>query len=299
MTITLLAARHYRQPATTKILRENNRLTKKIYSPLGLASSLAGLLLCCGNANAAVWPDHLAQAQTYVSQIKAVNNAFNSPAILAYNASQTLQAQTKCSSFVNLLLKNTYPGVVTDQVLVALTGSSSPYADEWFTAIKTSVSDPQSRLALKSRATIAAMRAGDLIASSYTTSGNTGHVMVLARLTLADAHIAPPYPIPNVAAVNRYLVKVYDSTNSPHGNYFSNTYPDSRYQKEWNGANWVADQGLGTGFITLYEDVATGKPVAWAWNTSQTTKAFYYAVTPPTGSTLDYRPLAVGYLAGL
>ncbi|CDI02784.1 exported hypothetical protein [Candidatus Competibacter denitrificans Run_A_D11] len=274
-------------------------LIKKLRAAPLFAISLAGLLVTAGNASAAVWPDHLAQAQTYVSQIKAANNAFNSPATLAYDASQTLQAQTKCSSFVNLLLKNTYPGFVTDQVLVALTGSSSPYADEWFTAIRNRVSDAQSKLALKSRATVSQMRAGDLIASSYTTSGNTGHVMVLASMDLADANIAPPYPIPDVVTVNRYLVKVYDSTNSPHGNYFSNTNPDSRYDKEWNGTNWVADQGLGSGFITLYEDVVTGKPVAWAWNTSKTTKAFYYAVTPPAGNTLDYRPLAIGYLAGL
>lgn len=251
------------------------------------------------SASAAIWPAHVAQAQSYVNDIQANNNSFSSPPFLYYDASKTLRAQTKCSSFVALLLKNTYSGVLTDEVMIALTGSSSPYADELFTAIQTQAADAKSKLAFKSRSTIASLQPGDLIASSYLTSGNTGHVMVLGSLGLVEANSMPPYPIPGVATVNRYLAKVYDSTQSIHGNYFSNTNPDSRYNKQWNGSSWIADSGLGSGYIALYEDAVTGKPVAWAWTTSKTTKAFYYAVTPPPGSTLDYRPLAIGYLSGL
>lgn len=263
-------------------------------APAFLTALLLSLSPMVGNA--AVWPGHVAQAQLYVDQIKAENNNFGSPAFLNYDMANMLLATTKCSSFVALLLKNTYPGVITDQVLVALTGSSSPYADEWFTAIQSNATDAKSGFRFRSRKTIASMRVGDLIASSYTTTGNTGHAMVLASLTLRDAQIAPPYPIPGVALVNRYWAKIYDSTNTLHGNYASNTNQDSRYNKQWNGSAWVADQGLGSGYIAIYEDAVTGKPVAWAWNTSKTTQSFYYAVTPPANSTMGYRPLAIGYL---
>ncbi|HRD64657.1 MAG TPA: hypothetical protein PKY50_00715 [Candidatus Competibacter sp.] len=262
---------------------------------------LAALLLAFSTTAgyAAAWPDHVAQAQTYVGQLKANNNNYGSPALIDYDATGALRATTKCSSFVSLLLKNTYSGVITDQVLVALTGSSSPYADEWFAAIQSGATDAKSGLKFLRRSTVASMQTGDLIASSYTISGNTGHAMILANMSLTDAQIAPPYPIPGVTLVNRYRAKVYDSTQTIHGNYASNIDPDSRYNKQWNGTAWVADQGLGSGYIALYEDVATGAPVAWAWNTSKTTKSFYYAVTPPAGSTMEYRPLAIGYLQNL
>lgn len=271
--------------------------TQRSNAPVLLAMLLFGVSTTVGHA--AVWPDHVAQAQTYVSQIKADNNTYGSPAFIDYDAAGTLQATTKCSSFVTLLLKNTYPGVITDSVVVALTGSSSPYADEWFAAIQSGTTDPNSGLRLLHRSTVASMRVGDLIASSYTISGNTGHMMVLASLSLTDAQITPPYPIPGVALVNRYQAKIYDSTQTIHGNYASNIDPDSRYHKQWNGTTWVADQGLGSGYIAIYEDAATGTPVAWAWNTSKTTQSFYYAVTPPPDSTLEYRPLAIGYLTYL
>lgn len=271
--------------------------------PKNILPALMGMLiansLLLSDANAAVWPDHVATAQTYVSQIQANNNSYGSPATLAYDATQILHAQTQCSTFINLLLKNTYPGIVTNQALIALTGNSSPYADQWFTAIQNGAVDPGSKLTIKNRATIASMKVGDIIASSYTTSGNTGHIMTVEALNLAEANIAPPYPIPGIATVNRYLAKIYDSTKSPHGNYWSNLNQDSRYNKQWNGTSWIADEGLGYGYIALYEDSATGKPVAWAWNTSKTTKSFYYAVTPPEQSILEYRPLAIGYLTGL
>ena len=272
--------------------------TRKPNTAVLLTALLLGLSAAISNAKTTIWPSHVTQAQTYVNQIKANNNSFNSPAFLGYDASKTLRAQTKCSTFVTLLLKNTYPEVVTDQALIALTSSSSPYADEWFAAIAARDADPKSGLAFKGRPTVASMKVGDIIASSYTTSGNTGHTMILASLSLAEANIVPPYPIPDVATVNRYLVKVYDSTKNLHWSDFASGTPDSRYNKQWNGTNWVGDEGIGSGYIALYEDTATGKPVAGPGHPSRPTYTFYYAVPPPADSAADYRPLAIGYLTG-
>jgi hypothetical protein len=93
-------------------------------------------------------------------------------------------------------------------------------------------------------------------------------------------------------------VNVFDSTNSPHGSYASNPYPDSRYKKQLSGGVYVDDQGIGSGTIVLYADAASGAVVAWAWNVSPTTTSFYYAVSPVGDTHYDYRPLVAGYLTG-
>lgn len=257
---------------------------------------LGGLLLFSGPVFAAWWPDHVNQAANYIAQIKANNNNYGGPAALYLNVSGELQALTKCSSFATLLLKNTYPSIVTDAAVIALTGSSSPYADEWYSAILMQKSDADSGISLHKRATVTEIQRGDILASAYNTSGNTGHVMIVGAITLASANITPPYLIPGVPKVNKYIVKIYDSTNSIHGNYASSTQPDSRYKKQWDGKSWVADTGIGSGYIVIYEDLATGSLVAWAWNTSTKTTSFYYAVTPPQGSALEFRPIEAGFM---
>jgi len=254
---------------------------------------LGGLLFFSGPVFAVWWPDHVNQAASYVGQIKANNNNYGSPAVLYLNGAGELQALTKCSSFATLLLKNTFPGMVTDAAVIALTGSSSPYADEWYLAIMMQKSDADSGIALHKRATVTEIQRGDILASVYSTSGNTGHVMIVGDIALASAAIAPPYLIPGVPKVNKYVVKIYDSTNSIHGNFASSTQPDSRYKKQWDGKSWVADTGIGSGYIVIYEDAVSGSLVAWAWNTSAKTTSFYYAVTPPQGSALEYQQFSL------
>jgi len=247
---------------------------------------------------AASWPDHLYQASRYVAQIQPDNNSYGSPALLSQDPAGTLFNRSKCGSFVALLLKNSYPQDITNNVLIALTGSSSPYADEWFAAIADEVEDPVSGLAFRHRARVADIQPGDIMASAYEATGDTGHALVVGEIQRLTTGTTPPFPIPGVSSVNRYQMLVYDATKSIHGDYVSST-PDSRYKKQWNGTTWVADQGLGAGYIALYEDAASGLPVAWAWNTSKTTSSFYYAVTPPPGTSLSYRPLAFGAIAGI
>lgn len=261
--------------------------------------SVALGLFYSGVACAVTWPAHINQAQTYMSSLQAANNSYGSPPFLGYDSANKLKAITQCSSFTTLLLKKTYSTKLTDAALIALTGSSLPYADQWYDALLAQTADAKSGLALKKNNLVVDIQRGDILASSYTVSGNTGHVMLVDSIILDKAGISPPYPIPNVPKVNRYIAKIYDSSNTPHGNYANATNPDSRYNKEWTGSTWVADTGIGSGYIAIYEDVMSGKLVAWAWNTSMTTSSFYYAVTPPAGSTLTYRPIVAGYISGL
>lgn len=271
-------------------------LSKALSIPAVL--SLTALLTAATTApaQAAAWPDHVTTGQGWVDTIQADNNAYG-PSPNIWTVGTDLHAETKCGSFTALLLKNTYSDI-TDTVLIALTGSSSPYADEWYHAIDVQAADATSGIAFYKRSTVRGIEAGDILASEYTMSGDTGHAMTVASITLTNSGITPPQTIPGVSTVNKYRVKVFDSTKSPHGSYAGNPYPDSRYKKQLSGGTYVDDQGLGSGTIVIYENPSNGAVVAWAWNVSPTTASFYYAVTPPLNSSFEYRPLVAGYLDG-
>ena len=160
-----------------------------------------------------------------------------------------------------------------------------------------------SGLALHKRNKVSEIVKGDILASQYTTSGNTGHVMIVDSIVLAKKDIQLPYlkptdanvtyipAIPNVSKVNRYLVKIHDSTESIHGNYAGNSLPDSRYQKQWNGTAWEADNGIGTGYISVFMPMQMPVLITANWSPGRGMPVFrrllsYYAVTPPVGSSL-------------
>lgn len=268
-----------------------------------LALILALTLLGASTAQAWVWPaDHLTKAYTWVHNpcIEVDNNLWGSPASIYYDGSNKLHATAKCGSFTALLLKEAYSGLVTDNVLIALTGSSSPFAEEWYAAILNETSDAGSGIGFFQRDTVASLQRGDILASAYSMSGDTGHVMTVRESVRVASNIALPSDkeIPGVSLVNKYEVSVFDSTNSPHGSYANNPKPDTRYKRFCNGAwEFVTDTGIGSGTIVLYEDASTGALVAWAWNVSPTTASFYYAVTPNQGN-FSYRPIVAGFLDG-
>ena len=256
-----------------------------------------GIFIAAAPAHAA-WPaDHIDQAQWWVDTVAADNNAYGAPPAIWW-LGRAQHALTKCGSFTALLLKEAYPGVITDDVLKALTtpSSSSPYADQWYQAIDTQAHDDVSGIGFVKRSTVANIHAGDVLASEYAVNGDTGHVMTVGSITLTNTGVPPPHVIPGVALVNKYRVQVYDSTKSPHGSYASNPYPDSRYMTQQSGFILVDDQGLGSGTIVIYENTANGALVAWAWNVSPGTGSFYYSV--PGGVGYEYRPLVAGYLSG-
>ena len=250
----------------------------------------------------AAWPaDHLDQAFDWNDPlIEMANNAYGTPASIWIDGSNKVHAIAKCGSFTALLLKESYP-VITNDVLTALTGSNSPNAGEWYTAISNEASDSTragaSGIAFHERATVADIEAGDVLASAYTMSGDTGHVMTVRDITLKTANTTLPSgkTITGVGSVNKYEVAVYDATKSPHGAYASNPAPDTRYRQV--SSVWTKDEGVGSGTIVIYEEVSTGRIVAWAWNVSPTTDSYYYAVTPNAGL-WEYRPMVAGFLDG-
>jgi hypothetical protein len=277
-----------------------------------LAAGLLALAGATAPAAAAVWPDHLTTADTYLFHpvIKVENNFWGAPASIYVEGPSDphpgdLHATVKCGSFLALLVKNTYP-TVTDTVLANLTTSSSPDAVKWYDAIVGQAQDAGSGIGFVRRTSAAQIAPGDILASAYTTSGDSGHAMTVESITFKNAAIVPPFPIPGVTKVNRYWVTVYDSSKDPHGNdWATNPFPDSRD----HGA--TDDTGIGFGAIALYAladddtdpnnaaPADAGKIVAWAWNVSATTTSFYYAVPKPAGSSKEYRPLEAGRLTGL
>jgi hypothetical protein len=255
----------------------------------------------------AFWPDnHVNQAQDWIFDpyVNPANNVWGSPASITVDPDGTVHAQTKCGSFTALLLKAAYPGTITDTVLNNLTGFDSPFALDWYTAIQSGAASA-SGIQFHKRASVASIQAGDILASAYTTSGDTGHVMTVKSITLTAAGTTLTADlankgIPGVGTVNKYQVTVYDSTNSPHGAYTSNPAWDTRYKQVLpdSTVQWVNDTGIGSGTIVIYEEVGTGRIVAWAWNVSPTTASYYYGFTFTPAGGYGVRPIVAGYLDG-
>ena len=239
----------------------------------------------------ASWPDdHLSKAEDWISNVDPAYDVWGAPASITVEPDGTVHATTKCGSFTALLLKNAYPGVITDQVLTDLTTSTSPDALDWYTAIQAEKAST-SGIQFHKRTTAASIKPGDILASAYTTTGDTGHAMTVQSITPPiSVTLSGNKAIPGVGSVNEYQVTVYDSTNSPHGAYASNPAPDTRYVHQ--------DTGIGSGTIVIYEEAATGRIVSWAWNVSPTTSSYYFAFSFTPAGTYDIRPLVAGYLDG-
>ena len=84
-----------------------------------------------------------------------------------------------------------------------------------FAAMDAAASTPTGR-------TMSYLAVGDILASKYSLSPSTGHVMTVASFTApAGADLAVTLSgnkaIPGVSKVNRWRVRIYDSTSSPHG----------------------------------------------------------------------------------
>src|SRR3954452_2109539 len=262
--------------------------------------------ICASPAHAS-WPaNHLSKAEDWIFNpyVDPANNVYGSPASITVDPDGTVHATAKCGSFTALLLKNAYPGVITDQVLTDLTTSASPPALDWYTAIQAEKASPGG-IQFHKRTTAASIQPGDVLASAYTTNGDTGHAMTVKSIMLTAAGTTltadkSDKGIPGVGTVNKYQVTVYDATDAPHGTYTSNPAPDTRYKHVLSNGTvqWVQDDGIGSGTIVIYEEVATGRIVAWAWNVSPTTASYYYAFTVTPATQYGVRPIVAGYLDG-
>jgi hypothetical protein len=278
---------------------------KTIYRFLMILMALA--IIAGSPAAHAFWPDnHVNQAEDWVFNpyVDPANNVYGSPASITVDPDGTVHATAKCGSFTALLLKAAYPSAITNQVLTYLTNSSSPDALQWYTAIQAEKTS-SSGIKFHKRTTVASIQPGDILASAYTTSGDTGHAMTVKSITLTAAGTTltadkSDKGIPGVRTVNKYQVTVYDSTDLPHGAYAANPAPDTRYKQTLpdGTVQWVQDDGIGSGTIVIYEEAGTGQLVAWAWNVSPTTASYYYAFLFSRAGGYDVRPIVAGYLDG-
>lgn len=269
----------------------------------------------------AQWPAHVDTALHWIKSVQPVNNHYGDPASIQ-STSGVLYATSKCGSFVNQLLLQTYSGVITPSVLMDLTGSTSPDASQWYAAIDPAVThwrSPSSGISVipvdaslagptgrKLRSgTITTLRTGDILAARYALGSVTGHAMVVAAISAPPSDqkllLVGQKAIPGISYVKRWTIRVVDSTTSVHDS--SSTSTDTRYQRDPLEADHH-DHGIGAGDIFLYEDSSAASPtfgrlVGWSWSTSSSsTFQFSDPNAVDANGKSTYRPMVVGRLSG-
>jgi hypothetical protein len=221
----------------------------------------------------------LALANKYLADVAVAgaSNHYGLPASITY-VNGVIHATTECAPLVRLVLVDAYASV-TGAVLKGLTGSTQPDSAQFHDAIAAQTGFVQGTFAFHACSAVSAIQPGDILAAKYTSTHGSGHTMLMNTITLVGSHLTGIFV---GMTVNKYRVQVIDSTSTPHSG--DPQYPDSR------GAT---GQGIGSGYILLYENDQTGALVGWTWNTKQQTP---YQSFNPAGS--DYRPIVAGYLAG-
>ncbi|MEN9864665.1 MAG: hypothetical protein RL748_255 [Pseudomonadota bacterium] len=264
------------------------------------------------------WPGHVSTGQNWVNTISPANNAYSTPASITLDSNSVLHATAQCGSFTAQLLLQSYEGIITADVLTALTGSNSPSAQEWHDAIDPAQSHPDNpsngvslqaldqalasptgRTLRSNNTTLLAV--GDILAAKYSTSSATGHVMTVSSITAPAADqaltLSGTRVIPGVTSVKRWTVQVLDSSSSVHGS------SDSRYQKD-SGEDDGNDHGIGSGTIYLYEDATVGSStrgqlVGWTWSTASSyTYQFTQTAALDNNGKTTYRPMVIGRFSG-
>jgi hypothetical protein len=216
-------------------------------------------------------------AQSFEDQILPANNSYGSHSAIT-ETDGVLYAKTKCGGYVAIVLQHAYDEL-DGSVLRALTGSASPTSKQWRYAIESGAThtDEAGTFRLRERTTINEVAAGDIFASEYKLADATGHTMIIDSKRLDAANVATT--IPGIPTANRWLVRVHDSTNNPHG------ATDSRASSRAGG--------IGNGWIYVYADADSGVIVGWTWST---TSKITYQTTEPQAP--HFRPVALGYLTG-
>ena len=254
------------------------------------------MITALGSSTASAKPpahDHLGQAHWYVDHIDPAQPGLNTyggshsagTIWLRANEDEVTESQTRCGSFVALLLKQSYEELLSvtnraggNDVLFRMIGSTSPNSEQWYSAIKEEKSydkpgDGSDMHFEMNRIRFNRSQPGDVMASKYAGSNSsgdtTGHNMVLAARRAPTAAEMGPV-LPNTI---QHVVTVIDSSSSVHSN-------DTRTT---NG-----NLGLGQGDLLVYEDASTGEVAAWTWSIGPNATAF-----GPT-----QRPMQIGRLSG-
>ncbi len=227
-------------------------------------------------------PRHVSLGVHYVQHVTNASNSYDALHTLVEEGhtegTHLVTANTKCGSFVALLLKNAYPFLTEGQdIIEQLTGSPFPDAQAWYVGIALggffAFSHPY---VLERQLHLSQLRAGDIMAADY----EPGHVMVLRSLRPATAAESTGHAL---EGASQYIVQVIDSSQSPHS-----------FDSRVGGAG---DDGIGTGTIRLYASTTTGAIVAWKW--SLTASQLYWAdplTTCPAALNCVERPMMIGRL---
>lgn len=232
------------------------------------------MLLASGTAFAGS-PARVAQA--FEDQILPANNSYGSRSTIV-ETDGVLQARTKCGGYVAIVLQHAHEAL-TASALRGLTGSASPTSRQWRNAIESSAAytEEAGTFRLRQRSTIDEVASGDVFASEYKVGDATGHTMIIDSKRLDAAGVDTT--IPGIPTADRWLVRVHDSTNAPHG------ANDSRASSRAGG--------IGNGWIYVFVDPTSGVVVGWTWSTRS---KITFQTTEPLAP--HYRPVAVGYLTG-
>jgi len=274
---------------------------------LSRATLLAAALLAAAPAaglGRAAAQTHVTDAEHFVDWIDPANNSYGTPAALTEIGHDTglheVHNVSKCGSFLAELFKGSYPALTANgDAIAGLTGSSSPTAAKWLTAIQDEKS--WSGFALQDIASIDDWAVGDLLVSTYSGGDGSGHAMLIVGFHVSTAAddggqlYAPPAP----PDTTRYTVTVIDSSKNDHTR--SGQPDDTRTGANLDGSD---DQGMGRGILRVYVDDGTGAVVGWMW--SLYNGGDYYSqsalsscpVTNPSKS-CSVRPLVVGRLTGI
>jgi hypothetical protein len=166
-----------------------------------------------------------------------------------YMNESTGTRRTDCSGYLDYALKRVMPDAYS---LVPHPNTYKPLANDWVaylssrpTTASTDTSKPRWRRITK----VSDLRAGDVIAwemPESVDSENTGHVLIVRSTPTKSVR------------TGEWLVKIMDSTRSPHAN-------DSR---------GTSETGIGTGTLGLKVD-SLGKPLAYYWRGGLSYNALY------------------------
>jgi hypothetical protein len=217
----------------------NNLLRAKNFF---LATFILFLPLTYSQANE---PIHLRKARELIQAALTENNEYaTDPSYLGWfwqDGQRTVHLRTVCSTFVTLLLQESYH---LDQITIrAWTGSGSPTASAWHDAIT-------QQNGFEKIDNFRNIRVGDFIAINYPNDRNaSGHIVIVADLPRSRIATSPV-----VQGTQQFELSVIDSSSFPHGPEDTRMLPNS-----------VRVGGLGRGTMRFYLD-AENRLVGHTWS---------------------------------
>jgi hypothetical protein len=181
-------------------------------------------------------------------EVNWLNTATSYYAHMTYMNEDTGTRRTDCSGYVDYAVKRVLPDAYEK---VPHPRTQRPMADDWYHYLKERYQSPSTQESVRWREIIHVrdLLPGDLVVwlkPQGVDGDNTGHIMIVVGK-------------PTAGRVGEYLVKVADSTTSPHAN-------DSRGTRT----------GIGTGTIGLRVD-GWDRPTAYYWRGGL---SFYSYETP-------------------